>query len=220
MKKNKLTAKQKKVLEIIYRSIESEGYAPTLEDLKNDLGVSSNQSVLNFLNILERKKMIKREGAKTRGIARGIKILPLGFKTLGKEELFPLVGISSAGYGVESFTEILEEWVNIPTMREVPEKINKYKDKVFVIKVQGDSMVNADIKDGEYLLIKEADEYKSGDIVVARCDDGTTVKRFVAEGGRTYLKPENPAYRNIPIYDETVFLGKVVGKLNSLRKFD
>lgn len=220
MKNNKLTVKQKKVLEIIYRSIESDGYAPTLEDLREDMEVSSNQSVLNFLNILERKRMIKRKEAKVRGIARGIKILPLGFKTLGKEEMLPLAGTSSAGYGVESFTEILEEWVNIPTMQEVPEKISKSKDEVFVIKVQGDSMVNADIKDGDFLLIKEASEYKSGDIVVARCDDGTTVKRFVAEGGRTYLKPENPAYRNIPIYDETVFLGKVVGKLNSLREFD
>ena len=220
MKNNKLTAKQKKILRIIYRSIESDGYAPTLEDLRNDMEVSSNQSILNHLEALEKKAMIKREGAKTRGIARGIKILPLGLKALGKEEMLPLVGTSSAGYGIESFTEVLEEWVNIPTMQEIPEKISKSKDKVFVIKVRGDSMVNADIKDGDYLLIKEANEYKSGDIVVARCDDGTTVKRFIAEGKRTYLKPENPAYRNIPIYDETIFLGKVVGKLNSLRKFD
>ena len=68
------------------------------------------------------------------------------------------------------------------------------------------------------MLVKKTREYRSGDIVVARCDDGTTVKRFIAENdGRAYLRPENPAYNNIPIYEEMIFEGKIILNLSQIK---
>ncbi len=210
----KLTTKQKKVLELIYNSLETSGFPPTLADLKEKLDVASNQSVLNFLDTLEKKEYIKRE----EGQARGIKILPLGYKEIGKNPLIKMAGISAGGSYIESFANA---FTFLPISENVleKEKINKAKDNVFIIQVAGDSMINAGIEDGDNLLIKESKEYKSGDIVIAQTDAGTTVKRFIADGGKRYLKPENPNYENIPIIPgEVQFQGKVILNLSKIKK--
>ena len=93
------------------------------------------------------------------------------------------------------------------------------KEDFFAIQVYGDSMINAGINNEDILLVKKTMEFLSGDIVVARSDDGTTVKRFIAESdGRAYLKPENPVYKNIPIFAETFFDGKVILNLSAMNK--
>ena len=210
----KLSSKQKRVLEIIYDSTSSLGFPPTLADLKEELGVSSNQSVLNFLEILEKKQCIKR----IEGQARSIKILPFGLKILGKDQLVPVVGISAAGPYIESFAETFTSWAPLSDQILQNEKIDKSRDEVFVIQISGDSMINAGIGDGDMLLIKKSKEFKSGDIVVARTNDGTTVKRFIADGGKRYLKPENPAYNNIIIIPgEVTFDGKVILNLSKVK---
>jgi len=210
----KLSSKQKRVLEIIYDSTATLGFPPTLADLKVELGVSSNQSVLNFLVILEKKQCIKRE----EGQARSIKILPLGLKILEKDQLVPVVGTSAAGPYIESFTETFTSWMPLSDQILQNEKIDKSRDEVFVIQISGDSMINAGIGDGDMLLIKKSKEFKSGDIVVARTSDGTTVKRFIADGGKRYLKPENPAYNNITIIPgEVTFDGKVILNLSKVK---
>lgn len=212
--KNYLTEKQKRVLESIYDSIHVSGFPPTLADLKKDLGVSSGQSVLNFLDILEKKECLKRE----EGQARGIKILPLGYKEIGKEPLVRIAGYSAAGPYLESFVETLN-WMPISGKVFENEKINAAQDKVFIIQVIGDSMINVGINEGDNLLIKESKEYKSGDIVLARTDNGTTVKRFVAEGGKRYLQPENPAYEKMVIIPgEVQFQGKVILNLSKINQ--
>jgi repressor LexA len=211
--KNYLTQKQKKVLEMIYNSIHSSGFPPTLFDLKEELGVSSNQSVLNFLEILEKKECITRE----EGQARGIKILPLGYREIEKEPLVKLAGYSAAGPYIQSFAE---PFTFLPINAKVleNEKINEAKDEVFVIQVIGDSMINAGIDDGDNLLIKKSKEYKSGDIVLAETDNGATVKRFIAEGGKRYLQPENPTYeRVVVIPGEVKFNGKVILNLSKIK---
>jgi len=210
----KLSTKQKNVLEIIYESISSLGFPPTLADLKEELGVSSNQSVLNFLEILEKKQCIKRE----EGQARSIKILPFGLKILEKDQLVPVVGISAAGPYIESFADTFTSWVPLSDQILQNEKIDKLRDEVFVIQISGDSMINAGINDRDMLLIKKSKEFKSGDIVVARTNDGTTVKRFIADGGKRYLKPENPNYKNIIIIPgEVSFDGKVILNLSKVK---
>ena len=215
MAKN-ITEKQKKVLEIIYQSLKDSGFPPTLADLKEDLGVVSNQSVLNFLDILEKRGCIKRED----GQARGIKILPLGFSILEKDQLIPIGGLSAAGSFVRSYADAFTNWVSLPGKILENENIRQANDKLFVIQVNGDSMINAGIYDGDVLLIKETKEFYSGDIVVARNDNGTTVKRFMVENGRTYLKPENPAYKNIAIVEDTYFDGKVIANLSGLQRLN
>jgi repressor LexA len=211
--KSYLTQKQKKALESIYDSIHSSGFPPTLADLKEELGVSSNQSVLNFLEILEKKECIKREG----GQARGIQILPLGYKEIEKDPLVKMAGYSAAGPYIQSFSEAFT-FLPIATKVLENEKINQAKDEVFVIQVIGDSMINAGIDDGDSLLIKQSKEYKSGDIVLAETDNGATVKRFIAEGGKRYLQPENPNYeRMVVIPGEVKFNGKVILNLSKIK---
>lgn len=210
-----ITEKQKRALELIYNAINTSGYPPSFADLREELGVSSNQSVLNFLKSLERKGFIKRE----EGQARGIKILPLGFKILNKEILVPFAGHSAAGAFIESPTETFAKWETISSEIYGNEIIKQSSEEVFIIQVHGDSMINAGISDGDMLLVKKSKEYKSGDIVVARNDDGTTVKKFIADAnGRVYLKPENPAHKIIPIFPETIFDGKVILNLSALNK--
>lgn len=211
-----ITQKQKKTLEAIYESLVTSGFPPTLAELREKLNLSSNQAVLNYLDALQKKGYIKRETGKDRGMARGLKILRLGFKALGKNLIVPIAGHSAAGMYIESFTSVFESWSVLPGEVLQNEKVRMSDEDVFVIQVHGDSMINAGIDDSDMLLIKKTKEYKSGDIVVARSDDGTTVKRFVAEEGRTYLKPENPAYKNIPIFPETIFEGKVILNLTKL----
>lgn len=209
-----LTPKQKNVLELIYESLENFGFPPTLADLKDKLNVASNQSVINFLDILEKKEYIKRE----EGQARSIKILPIGYKEIGKDPLIKMAGISAGGSYIESFSDV---FTFLPINEKVleNEKINKAKDDVYIIQVSGDSMINAGIDDGDNLLIKESKEYKSGDIVIAKTDAGTTVKRFIADGGKRYLQPENPAYEKmIIIPGEVQFQGKVILNLSKINK--
>lgn len=211
---SKITEKQKHALDAIYESIRLSGFPPTFADLREKLNVASNQAVLNFLESLEKKGFIKRED----GQARSIKILPLGYKEIEKEPLIKIAGMSAAGSCTESFADAFTAWMPLSDKIFQNEKINKAQDDVFVIQVHGDSMINAGIDDGDMLLIKKSKEFKSGDIVVARTENGTTVKKFIADGGKRYLKPENPNYENIPIIPgEITFDGKVILNLSKVR---
>lgn len=207
--KSLITKRQKEFLQIIYDFIKNTGFPPTFEEMREKLKVSSNQSIIDLLEKLEQGGAIKRN----EGSARSITINPLGFKILGKQ-IFPIVGTSAAGAFMESFTDVDFKWMEIPSSIIPNEKI-KQSDEVFIIKVSGDSMINAGINNEDMLLVRKAKEFKSGDIVVARNDNGTTVKRFIVDGGKRYLKPENPTYKNIPIIpDEIFFEGKVILNLS------
>ncbi len=201
-------------MEIIYNNIESTGFPPTLVDLKNELDVVSNQAVLNYLETLKVKGFIER----AEGQARGIKILPLGYKILNKDQLVPVAGETAAGPFIETLEETSFTWTSLPGQILHDEKINQSKEDLFVIKVNGDSMINVGIDNGDMLLVKKSKEFKSGDIVLARTDEGTTVKRFIADGGKRYLKPENPNYKNITIIPGEVFFdGKVILNLSKVK---
>lgn len=196
---SELTKRQKEVLKIIYFSLKSSGYPPTLADLREELKVSSNQGVLDLLQSLERKGYIKRE----EGTARGIKILQKGFQALDLKPIVPIVGITAAGPYKDAFENLdWKEWNR-----------TEIADKVFIVKVSGDSMVGAGYEDGDCVLVQEAKEFRNKEIVLARSNDGTTIKRLISEAGRTYLKPENSKYANIPIYPETRLLGRIIGKI-------
>lgn len=197
--KDKLTKRQKETLNAIYNSLRDSGYPPTLADLREKLDVTSNQSVLDLLKILEDKEYIKKE----EGAARGLKILKKGFEVLGVKPIIPMVGITAAGPYKEAFENL--EWKSWAG--------TQMADNVFILKIIGDSMVGAGYDDGDNVLIQSAKEFKNGDIVLARDNDGTTIKRLVHDNGRVYLKPENPKYKNIPIYPDTRLLGKIIGKV-------
>lgn len=196
---DKITTRQAQVLKYIYKSISDSGYPPTLAELREELDVSSNQSILDILKILEDKGYIE----KAEGMARGLRILDKGIQELGLKQMAPVVGISAAGPYMQAYE--INEWRVIDDVQVTS------SDRL--VRISGDSMVGAGIEDGDIVVIREAKEFKNGDIVLARNDDETTVKRFVHDDGKIYLKPENPKYKNIPIYPETRLLGKVVGIL-------
>lgn len=190
-----LTNRQLETLRAIYNSLRDSGYPPSLADLREKLDVSSNQAVLDLLDSVEKKGFIKRE----EGAVRGIKILEKGFKVLGVAPISPHVGASQAGPYTAAFEDI--QWKSAGHVDEIDDML---------IKVNGDSMIGAGIEDGDVVVVRKSTEFKNGDIVLARNDDDTTIKRLVNENGRTYLKPENPKHKNIPIYPDTRLLGRVV----------
>lgn len=195
-----ITKRQKELLQIIYNSIKNEGYPPSFDELRGLLKVKSNQSVIDLLTSLEKKKFINRE----EGLARGILIKPLGYEKLNQEPLVRIAGATAAGPAIEMIEQ--NEWVAMPSGYRV------YED-VFIVEIYGNSMNEVGIYDRDKVLIKKEKEYKSGDIVLARIGDEVTLKTFIHKDGRIYLKPENPACRIIPITHNTYFLGKYIKNL-------
>lgn len=207
-----ITKRQFDTLKLIYKNIKNFGFPPSMAEMREALKVVSNQSIINFLKALEKKGCIKRE----EGLARGLKILPKGYSALDVEPIAIVAGESSCGPFVEAIEEV-GKWMDLPgTVWK--NDVRESQEKLYIIEVHGDSMINAGIYDGDKLLIKQLAEYKNGDIVVARGDDGTTVKRFVHENKKVYLKPENPAYKNIPFYEDLLLDGKVIANLTTLTR--
>ncbi|MFH2061449.1 MAG: transcriptional repressor LexA [Candidatus Beckwithbacteria bacterium] len=212
MKKQiKPTSRQKEMLSIIYKYINNSGYPPSIEEMRENLKVSSNQSVLDLLYHLEKKQMIKR----VEGIARSITILPLGYEILDKSRLAPFLGASHAGAPV-NMLDIQGEWIPLPG-----KDVAKLNREVFVLKVNGDSMINSGIDDGDMVLVQSQKEFSSGDLVLADLNGDSTIKRFISDDNPPYiyLKPENPKYEIIPFTHEMRLVGKIVSiiKNNELK---
>ncbi len=200
-----LTKRQQDLLEIIYSYIKDTGYPPTFGEMRERLGVKSNQSVLDLLNKLEQRKVLKRNEAG----ARSLVILPLGYQTLNKRPLAPFLGVSHAGSPIDT-VEISGEW------QELPGGLAKLESELFILKVSGDSMINAGISDGDKVLVQSQKEFSSNDLVVADIDGETTIKRFVSDDNPpyVYLKPENPNYKIVPFTHRMRLIGKVISIFN------
>ncbi len=199
-----ITKRQKDLLSIIYQYIKNTGYPPTFEEMRDRLKVASNQSVIDLLNKLEEKRIIKRNES----IARSIAILPSGYVALDKPRLAPFLGITHAGAPIEAI-QIDGEW------QPISSEVSKLNQEVFLLKISGDSMINAGINDGDVVLVQEQQEFASGDIVLAQVGEESTVKRFMSEDKPPYLylKPENPAYSIIYFTEEVVLKGKIISIL-------
>lgn len=192
------------MLSIIYNYIKNTGYPPTFEEMRKQLGVSSNQSVLDLLNKLEKHRIIKRNES----VARSIAILPLGYEVLGKPPLVPFLGISHAGSPITAI-EIQGEWQTLSP------NVARLNEEVFLIRVSGDSMINASIEDGDIVLVKNQKEFVSGDIVLADIDGESAIKRFISQDKPPYLylKPENPNYPIIHFTSTVEMKGKIISVL-------
>jgi len=204
MVKPALTKRQKQLLEVIYRHIKDTGYPPSFEEMKDNLGLVSNQSILDLLAKLEGQKLIKRRESQARGIA----ILPLGYSVLVKPPIAPFLGITHAGAPLE-VVEVEGQW------EELPGGLARLESDIFILKVSGDSMINAGIDDGDKVLVQSKKEFISGDIVLADIDGESTVKRFISDDNPpyVYLKPENPNYTVIPFTDRMRLVGKIISIL-------
>ena len=202
MKKSiKVTERQQELLSIIYHYIKDIGYPPTFEEMRQSLKVSSNQSVIDLLVKLEEKGLVKKSEASARGIA----ILPLGYEILGKPHLVAFLGATTAGAPIEPI-EISGKW------QQISSDTARLTDEVFLLKITGDSMINAGIDDGDLVLVKSDREFVSGNIVLADIDGESSIKRFISDDNPpyVYLKPENPKYKVIPFTDRMKLIGKVI----------
>lgn len=203
--KNGVTERQKHLLGAIYDYIVNTGYPPTFEEMREAINVSSNQSILDLLEKLQRKGLVKKESG-----SRSIAILHLGYEALGRPALAPILGTTTAGLPAESI-EIAGEWHTISS------DVSRLKEEMFMLKISGDSMINAGIDDGDAVLVQTMKEFVSGDIVFAEIGDEGTVKRFMSDDKPpyVYLKPENPNYKNILFTDDVRLKGKVISVLKS-----
>ena len=202
---SQITKRQKELLGIIYDFIRDTGYPPSFEEMREGLGVVSNQSIVDLLAKLKRANFIKKgEGART------IAIKSQGYEILGRPVRAPVLGTTAAGTPLEQIA-ITGEW------EQISGDAARLKDDVFLLKISGDSMINAGIDDGDVVLVQSKKEFFSGEIVLAEKDGESTIKRFISEDRPpyVYLKPENPKYQNIRFTDTTELKGKVVSILKN-----
>lgn len=198
-KEASLSSKQQHILNVIQNAIKQKGYPPSVREIGEAVGLKSPSTVHMHLNKLEKLGFIRRESDKNRAIdvvgaspMRNVSMIPV-----------PLIGRVTAGQPVLA-VENIEETYPLPTDLVGHEN-------VFMLKVDGESMIQAGIFDGDYIIVRDQDSARNGDIVVALVDgEEATVKRFFHEKDRVRLQPEND--RMSPIYSKDVaVLGKVIG---------
>lgn len=195
-----LKPKEKAIYEYIRESIAEEGYAPSVRDICAALNIKSTSTVHMYLRRLEQKGIIDRCDGKS----RAIRIDPPR-RTAETTYKVPILGKVACGtpiYTVENF----EGYIDYTTMK-------KYDiDTLFALRVTGNSMIEAGILDGDFVVVEHRPYADNGDIVVAMIDDEATVKRFFMERGQYRLQPENSEME--PIYtDRVTVLGKVVASI-------
>ncbi len=200
-----LTNRQKAVLECIESYIADKGYGPSVRDVCEKLGLSSPSTVHVHLNALEEKGYIKRDALTSRSITlvdKGRTSAPDSIGSVNSSTVnLPVVGDVAAGSPI-----LAEE--NITNNMDLPTEIVG-DSASFLLSVHGDSMIEAGINDGDYVVVREQPTANNGDIVVALIDDGATVKRFFKESDCIRLQPENSSMDPIIVQECTV-VGKVV----------
>lgn len=210
---DKVTKRQQAVLDCIEECIREKGYGPTVREICHSLGLSSPSTVHVHLKALEEKGLIKRDPLKSRSITlthphdEASVIENVIAPSFGRAVEVPLVGNVAAG------TPILAE-ENIADTMTLPTDIVGDAPS-FMLSVRGDSMIEAGINDGDYVVVKEQPVANNGDIVVAIIDDGATVKRFYREKDHIRLQPENSSMEPIITRDCSI-AGKVVAVFRRL----
>lgn len=201
----KITKRQQAVLDNIEKHIREKGFGPTVREVCQDLGLSSPSTVHVHLKALEEKGYIKRDPLKSRSISLTYSLndTPATMLTpeFGKVVSVPLVGDVAAGAPILAEENITDQ-IALPTdiVGDAPS---------FALSVRGDSMVEAGINDGDYVVVREQPTANNGEIVVAVVGDGATVKRFYKEKNRIRLQPENSSMEPIFVND-CLIAGKVV----------
>jgi len=179
-----LTDRQKSILDFIQREQREKGLTPSTREIQGHFGFASQTSVMQYIAALERKGFLERHAGKARALitpAMKVRIADV-----------PIYGQIPAG--MSALTEqTIEGHVSLDTR-----SANLSKNRcTFALRVQGDSMIGAHIVDGDIVILEDSKEVHNGDIVAALIDGETTLKRYVLEHGRPYLKAENPRYPDL-----------------------
>lgn len=199
-----LTPRQKEILGYIKREVLKKGYPPSVREIGQAVGLSSSSTVHGHLGKLESKGYIRRDPTKPRAIEL------VNDRDLIRKEIInvPIVGRVTAGEPILAVE-------NIEDFFPMPRDFANY-EQVFMLRVRGDSMINAGILDGDYVVVKQQEHAENGDVVVALMEDEATVKRFFREADHIRLQPENPNLSPIRSADVQI-LGKVVGVFRKVR---
>lgn len=207
-----LTKRQQQVIDYIRDEIATKGYPPSVREIGEALGLSSSSTVHSHLASLEAKGLLRRDPSKP----RALELLgeashsPATAPTYDerKVRVLPLVGRVAAGAPILA-EENVEDEIPLPT--EVVGDTTS-----FLLRVQGDSMIEAGILDGDHVAVRQQSTADNGDIVVAMLEEEATVKRYFRERDRIRLQPENPTMDPIYVRD-VVILGKVVALFRTIR---
>ena len=201
----KITSKQKEILEFMKNEILSKGYPPAVREICEAVKLKSTSSVHSHLETLEKNGYIRRDPAKP----RAIEIVDDNFNLTRREIVnVPIVGTVTAGQPILA-VENIESYFPIP-IDYMPNQ------ETFMLKVKGESMINAGIFDGDTILVQKQSHAKNGDFVVALIEDSVTVKTFYKEKDYYRLQPEND-YMDPIIVPDVEILGKVIGLFRMFR---
>ena len=199
MATGKISAKQQQILDYIKDEILKKGYPPTVREIGETVNLKSTSSVHSHLETLEKNGYIKRDPTKP----RAIEICDDSFQIVRTEMVsLPVIGNVAAGQPILA-EENIEDYFPVPA-DVVPE------GESFILKVRGDSMINAGIFSGDRIFVNTCNTANNGDMVVALIEDGATVKTFYKENGHIRLQPENDTMDPI-IVDDCQIVGKVFG---------
>ena len=200
----KISSKQREILEYIKQEILNKGYPPAVREICEAVHLKSTSSVHSHLETLEKNGYIRRDPTKP----RAIEIIDDNFNLTRREVVnVPIIGQVAAGQPLLA-VENIENYFPIPT-EFMPNA------ETFMLKVKGDSMINAGKFNGDKILVQKQSDAQNGDIVVALVDDSATVKTFYKEDGHFRLQPENDTMDPI-IVNECSILGKVFGIMRFL----
>lgn len=202
--RSKNLEKQKKILDFVNKQVREKGYPPSVREICKAIGFKSTSTVHAYLTNLEEAGLIEKEPSKTRALrvidknSRNFE----GYISDNEIENVPIIGNVTAGQPILA-VENIEDTFPVPVeyLENSPS---------FMLKIKGDSMVNAGILDGDFVIVRQQDTASNGDIVVALIDDEATVKRFYKEKDHIRLQPENDNYEPIIVYDNIYILGKVI----------
>ena len=199
MSYGKITDKQQQILDYIKQEILNKGYPPTVRDICEAVRLKSTSSVHSHLESLEKNGYIRRDPTKP----RAIEIIDDNFNLTRREVVnVPMVGRVAAGEPILAVE-------NIDSYFPIPAEFMPNAES-FMLKVKGESMINAGIMDGDQILVERCNSARNGDMVVALVDDSATVKTFYKEADHIRLQPENDTMDPI-IVDDCQILGKVFG---------
>ena len=205
MSKGKITDKQREILEYIRDTILAKGYPPAVREICEAVHLKSTSSVHSHLETLEKNGYIRRDPTKP----RTIEILDDDFALTRREMVnVPVIGTVAAGMPILA-EENIEDYMPIP-VEMLPNK------EVFMLKVKGESMIDAGIFNNDRVIVAKQDTAMNGEMVVALVDDSATVKTFYKEHGHFRLQPENDFMEPIIVNDLSI-LGKVIGLFRMFR---
>ena len=203
----KLSKRQQMIYDFICNEVELKGYPPSVREIAQAVGLASSSTVHGHLVRIESKGYIRRDPTKP----RAIEILDESYTEITKDNaLFvPVIGKVTAGIPVTA-VENVEEYIPIPSSTVHSD------DRLFILIIEGDSMINAGILDGDKVVVKQQTTANNGDIIVALTnEDEATVKRFYKETDHIRLQPENDTMEPI-LLDNVSILGKIVGLYRSM----